>query len=363
MDFVKDGQLCISPDEWAALNTLYSKDVLIDLLSASIENHNLELPYREITKQEALDDFLALKNVDCLLKEGNFYSRYAYKYPFSNLYIDNSKVGNKSSDLFHQVNRFRCDSINSPSPYRVWTTDKFRKSLFNSLWTLKVKEINNTVLRSCIGLRKYIASQFRPSAAKTIYDYFEAKDVLDFSMGWGDRLAGFCASANTKSYVGIDPNINLFDGYEKQVKFYNTDKQIKFFNSAAEDFNFSEYIDRFDLIFSSPPYYCAERYSQADNQSWKRYKKLDEWLEKFLFSVIRNTANTLKVGGYLVINISDVYLHHERNEICNPMNDFISMLNFEYKGAVGLKMAKRPNSNANGAGIFAEPIWIWQKTC
>lgn len=39
MDFVKDGQLCISPDEWAALNTLYSKDVLIDLLSASIKNH------------------------------------------------------------------------------------------------------------------------------------------------------------------------------------------------------------------------------------------------------------------------------------------------------------------------------------
>lgn len=361
MQFIKNGQVDISQTEWAELNKAHTREYLIEFLSAMIEKYGLELPYREITEQEALADFQALRQVPDLVKSGGFYSRYTYKYPFSDLYIDTSKIGNKSSDLFHQINRFRCDSINSPSPYRVWTTDKFRKSLFNSLWTLKVKEINNTVLRSCIGLRKYIASQFRPSAAKSIYEYFNAQDVLDFSMGWGDRLAGFCASANTKSYLGIDPNINLFDGYEKQVRFYNTDKQIRFFNSAAEDFNFSDYKNKFDLIFSSPPYYCAEKYTKDDNQSWKRYKKLDDWLDKFLFSVIRNSATTLKSGGHLVINISDVYLHHQRNEMCDPMNDFISTLDFEYKGAIGLKMAKRPNSKAEGTGVFAEPIWIWQK--
>ena len=31
---------------------------------------------------------------------------------------------------------------------------------------------------------------------------------------------------------------------------------------------------KFDLIFTSPPYYTLERYTQEDNQSWKKYKKL-----------------------------------------------------------------------------------------
>ena len=39
-----------------------------------------------------------------------------------------------------------------------------------------------------LGLRKYICSQFKPNAAKALYDYFNVKNVLDFSevgvIGW-----------------------------------------------------------------------------------------------------------------------------------------------------------------------------------
>ena len=37
-------------------------------------------------------------------------------------------------------------------------------------------------------LGTYIATQFKPIVAKTIYDMSDAKTVLDTSMGWGDRL-------------------------------------------------------------------------------------------------------------------------------------------------------------------------------
>ncbi len=357
--FIKNGEICILPEDWILLNAEKSKEDIIALISHLMQG--LDLPYRKIDDVDALDDFFLLSRTDNLIKEGSFYSRYPYKYSFSNLYIDTSKVGNKASDYFHQVSRFKCNSINSPSPYRVWTNPKFRKSLLNSLWTLKVKEVNNTVLRSCIGLRKYIASQFRPSAAKAVYDYFKAEHVLDFSMGWGDRLAGFCAANGTKSYVGLDPNTSLFEGYNRQVHLYQQDKEISFFNSAAEDFDFSGYTDRFDLIFSSPPYFDIERYTNEYNQSWKRYKKLDDWLEKFLYTTIRNMLPTLKSGGHLALNISDVYCHHEIQQICDQTNDFIASLGLNYDGAIGLRMAKRPNSKAEGEGIFAEPIWIWKK--
>jgi len=55
-----------------------------------------------------------------------------------------------SSDYFHQKNRWYCDSINSPSPYRSWTIKKFREGVFNALFTLKFKEVNNSTLRTFV---------------------------------------------------------------------------------------------------------------------------------------------------------------------------------------------------------------------
>ncbi len=234
-------------------------------------------------------------------------------------------------------------------------------TLLNALWTLKFKEINNDVLRSAISLRKYISSQFKPSVAKFIYNYFKANSVLDFSSGWGDRLAGFYAS-NANFYVGIDPNKNVYDKYFEQVNMYNNfidNKKIKLYNSPAEDVKLD---DKFDLIFTSPPYFDIERYSNEQNQSWKKYKQINDWLNFFLFKSLRNFWGNLEKNGHLIINISDVYCHHKIQKICDPMNDFISTLEgAKYVGAIGMRMAKRPNSKALKNGIFAEPFWIWKK--
>ena len=49
---------------------------------------------------------------------------------------------------------------------------------------------------------------------------YKSGNVLDFSAGWGDRLAGFYCGETTKSYVGIDPNTNNHPNYKRQVEFY-----------------------------------------------------------------------------------------------------------------------------------------------
>ena len=211
-------------------------------------------------------------------------------------------------------------------------------------------------------MRKYIASQFRPSAAKAVYDLFEAKNILDFSAGWGDRLCGFLAS-DAVSYTGVDPNKDAVAKYCDMLDYFYTDRDVTIFNECAEDVDYGDKM--FDLVFTSPPYFDLERYTTESNQSWKRYKKLDAWLEGFLFKSIEKTWNHLEKDGHLIINISDVYCHHTINKICDPMNDFIDTLaNSEYIGCCGYQMMKRPNSKSlkGKSGKFAEPVWIWKKT-
>ena len=242
-----------------------------------------------------------------------------------------------------------------------------------------------------IGLRKYICSQFKPNVAKAMYDYFDARNVLDFSMGWGDRLAGFYASPKTELYVGVDPrkeNHPIYQQqanyYDNQLTFFENKKTTKFHCDAAEDFDFSDYYDTFDIIFTSPPYFNIERYGEDDNQSWVRYKTIDSWNNQFLHKAIDNMWPTLKSGGLLCINISDVNAKVSKGarwlKICDPMNDFIDEYrDSEYRGCIGMEMASRPNSIGAGTGVdsgesnrkpemlkkfngkFCEPIWVWEK--
>ena len=102
---------------------------------------------------------------------------------------------------------------------------------------------------------------------------------------------------------------------------------------------------------------------------------------------MKNLWCSIKSGGYLLVNISDVYSNSKWStdrgwlEICNPMNNFLSTLSdSDYQGCIGMELAKRPNSGGAGTAkskdyteealkkteetkdkTFCEPIWIWRK--
>lgn len=363
---IKNNEIVISEDNWKTLNSKFGKEEIKEAISDIIEDTPIPLPKPVITRNKCKTDFEALCRYDdseLVMVNSEFFSRYEYNYPFSNCVIRSTNIGNKSSDFFHLDNRWLCDSINSPSPYRSWTIKKFRMTLLNALWSLKFDSIDTTKLRAAIAMRKYIASQFRPSAAKAIYNHFNARDVLDFSSGWGDRLSGFLAS-DAVSYVGIDPNERLIKGYKSQIRTLSkNNKKVKMINGCAEDVDLSGM--EFDFIFTSPPYYNIERYTQEDNQSFKKYRKFEDWMENFLFRTIDNVWPTLKVGGKLVINISDVYSNHKVNKICDAMNNYIAnKKGASYHGCYGYEIRKRLNSGAlkgRKDGTLAEPMWIWTK--
>ena len=151
-------------------------------------------------------------------------------------------------------------------------------------YTLKLPQVGKKELRVMIGLRKYIASQHKPNVTKALTEYFGSKTMLDFSAGWGDRLSGGCASETIEHYVGIDPrkeNHPLYkqqaEFYQKHTSFFENPTKVDLHQSPAEDFDYSDYQDYFDLVFTSPPYFNVERYGDDDTQSWIRYESIQDF--------------------------------------------------------------------------------------
>ena len=389
----------IDEKEWEHIkNTFDREDVKESLAKVAM---TYEIPYAQITKQTAYRDYLKLKgmNQHDILVDGKWFAREGTKYKYNlnfqgkQQYFRRLNVGNSSSNHFQQANRWSVDGTISPGPVRTWGNIKYMTSLMGSAYTLKMPKINRNILRTMLGLRKYICSQFKPNVSKVLYDKFGSKNVLDFSAGWGDRLSGFYASETGKYYLGIDPRKENHPIYEEQAEFYDKhrtmfepEKKSEFICEPAEDVDLSKYENFFDIVFTSPPYFNVERYSYDDTQSWVRYKAIDDWNKLFLHKSLENIWKAIKPGGYLLVNISDINASSKGKKskgwlsICNPMNDFLSTFSdSEYQGAVGMEMAQRPNSIGAGTGVvsgesnrlpemikkfdgtFCEPIWIWKR--
>jgi len=298
---------------------------------------------------EAITAFNDLKNLQAedIIKKGEWFSRSNIKKQLP-LYFGIDRTGSKASDYFHWSSRMACDSLNSPSPVRSWYDRKIKKSVMGSKFFAESP-------KTALALRKYIPAQFRPSAALAIYKYFGAEKVYDPCGGWGDRLAA--AMAAGVEYHCRDVNPLVFTGYCQQEQELPHIAPVSFEMRGSEvDAPTENY---FDLVFTSPPYWKIEKY-QGDDQSFKKYKKVDEWINGFLIPMLENSLESLKSGGIMAINISDVYANHTVNELCAPVIDYMSA-NMEFLGVAGYQMAKRPNSKSQALGVYCEPIVIGKK--
>ena len=385
--------LFIDEKEWQHIITTYDKDEVVDELAKCL--HTYRCPIPEITEKEALKSLKKLKGVKWgdILEYKSWFPRNERrsKYELTHSYFKRDNSGNNASNPFHIETRWKVDWTRTPSGWRTWQTVDGIKTIVRAFWSLEkvLTKVDLQSIRMATTLRKYVASQFKPSIAKAFYDYFGSVNVLDFSAGWGDRLAGFYCGETTKSYVGIDPNTLNHPNYRRQVEFYKKhqtffeeEKQVEFICSPAEDVDFTKYKEHFDTVFTSPPYFNVEKYSDEDTQSYIRYKDIDSWNKNFLHKTLGNIIPTLKKDGLLAINIADVYDAKNKTyfDICNPMNDFIKSQGLHYFGCIGMEMTKRFNSGGAGNAkseyfqeylkdktkhtkdiAFGEPIWIWRK--
>jgi hypothetical protein len=242
------------------------------------------------------------------------------------------------------------------------------------------------------------AVNFPPLTAKLIYDTF-LKDVpgkalvWDPSAGWAGRLLGAMASSHDLHYIGTDPNSAFYDDetsmYAEVAKFYNDVRSgqslfgeqntADIFKHGSENFNeedaFKLSIGKGDLVFTSPPYWNREGYSEDETQSYKKFGAYASWRDGFLRPTLQNAWDFLKPNRYLLWNIADLKVGKEYVPLEQDSIDIAKSLGFEYVEMLSMTLKGMPGANrsdgdtitaknmvkVNGRVVKCENIFVFRK--
>ena len=339
-------------------------------LADYIEKYRPVFPLKKITLDDVRNSFHDLQKQDigtyCNTNDNNVMEKYSdYKYNYKDYglgVISAPSTYNNVSNYFHQELRLNCSSYSFKAPLDVWyngTAKDIWRCLgpiwrgINNMKTVLVEgkeelrggQLSEASYMSAFRLGTYIATQFKPNVAKTIYQLTNAKKVLDTSCGWGDRLAGFFAS-DAEEYIGCDPNPNTYKQYMKQIEVYNSfltkPKKVTIYNTGAEDLPWDTIKD-VDCSFTSPPYFSTEEYNKGgekeENQSWFKFNEYEKWRDDFFLPV---SKKCFEVSKHTLINIMDPTIKGKRYKSCDEVVD---MLKDNFVGQIGMRIMQRPKSD------------------
>jgi hypothetical protein len=418
VDFLKkfagdDGIPVINGTDWEEMNNLFKKEEIKEGMAEYVLKYSVLFPFRHIPIEDVEKKFKELRaapHMEFIMRDaGTVTEKYTdYKYPYSThgkFVISYGHYFNDISNYYQQRNRYDCGSHGFVSPNEYWYSPDLLKKMNWTFWRMEDRGINHGKIRGSFRLGAYVATQFKPQVAKTIFDFVQSKvktrkfSILDFSMGWGDRLAGFYASRATH-YLGTDPNPSVFRVYKDQCIAYEkiisgrdpiiTDfqkevnghiydafrcigasgKEIIVYNAPAEDILDVIKANKYDCIFTSPPYFSTELYDEGGDdwkQSWFRYSEYDKWWNKFYSPVMKACFESLEDHGSMMINIMDPHVYGKRYNTCDQMVDYIKGLGGVFDGQIGMRIKQRPK-NIDSAELkkylvttFIENIWCFSK--
>ena len=249
-----------------------------------------------------------------------------------------------------------------------------------------------------------VAVNFPPMTAKYLYErytnHIKKQDVIniyDPSCGWGGRILGAMSVKDDRNihYIGTDPNPdNFFPGgskYEDIANFYNTRtyRGNPFFSSTNthdvymlgseeiyKDTKFQQYKGMVDLVFTSPPYFNREAYSEDENQSYKKFSSYVLWRDGFLKKTLETCYEWLRPGRYLLWNVADLLVNGKYLPIEQDSKDILESLGMEYKYTLKMTLQLMPGQNrldenglpkcknfcrVGGAYLKYEPIFVFYK--
>lgn len=308
-------------------------------------------PYYELSDCEILREY---RRVEAARKE---------KILFDNE-LQLSMSGIKLANYFHPQ-MWSVQVIGGYSPLeRFHDDEKLRKLIRKalSIWPDRYA-VNGSNLRRMLKTFSHTAgvSNFRPTAAKAIYETY-SKDgdcVLDFSAGYGGRLLG-CLPLR-RHYIGIDPCKKQVRGLKEMLRqlrrLIRLEAQTSIYKACAEDFLPRLEDHSVSLVLSSPPYFNQERYSDEPSQSYLRYLTYDAWVEHFLRKVIAESWRILKPGGYLLINVADTNGYKLTADTQRLASDY-----FRFTKALKLRLGHRPYlRKRTGQPFKYEPIFVFEK--
>jgi 16S rRNA G966 N2-methylase RsmD len=207
---------------------------------------------------------------------------------------DGNEEINNITDYFSEVVRIQCNFKNHESPFNYWVRNKTK------LANLDIKTFRDRMYKEI-----KFCNNFRVSVAMTILDLFNANKVLDISAGWGDRLIA-AIGYGVKKYVGVDPNKDLHPCYKNMIKTLVEPSQRKNFVLIDDGFEFAKIPKyKYDLVFSSPPFFDSEEYSTSEKDSLVAHSTVQSWYNNFLIPSLNKAHSKLIKGGFLVLYMAD----------------------------------------------------------
>jgi len=168
-------------------------------------------------------------------------------------------------------------------------------------------------------------------------------------------------------YVGTDPNPDNFlnDGdyskYASIADFYNTKtyrgnpffsetNTYEIFQEGSEEIgkhpDFQKYKGKLDLIFTSPPYFNREAYSEDENQSYKKYgSTYESWRDGFLRPTLETCVEYLKTNRCMLWNVADLLVSGKYLPIEQDSVDILESLGMIYKFKLKMGLEGMPGQN------------------
>lgn len=279
----------------------------------------------------------------------DFWGNHGFPYPSprpEDIYVlsnlDSSHVLVKDHLRARQVGQTVCQSFmphmwsahshNSPSPRKLFDdASSLRKALRICLENDRVPTASG--LRGCLRyLRRSGVYNFRPSAAKALIDRFCPVGglVFDPCAGYGGRLLGALVSGARAHYIACEPCSDTYaalNSLKSWVEDYlpGASERVSVHCIPAEDYDFPKEVD---LVLTSPPYWKREVYSNEETQSSSRYPDYLVWLNSFWGTVLRKASESLKTGGWLLLNVDDFQINGKEYPLVQDTIDLMIQMGY-----------------------------------
>lgn len=374
--FIQNGQINMDLEALKQLKKSFSSDheTLAEVI-ANVIQEKVTFPYKAYTMSQ--DDVIAMFNNLLVYDQKFIIERYKLKektdrhilpwnYPLptpeNKRYIKRQQVVleldssdyeriDKLVDYFTEEQRAKARRNDQEwSPWEAWQSLEFLTTIVQELLA-KNLAINTHELREALFRHVKEAAQFKATIALSFYEQLGCNRILDISAGWGDRLVAAIAK-NVEKYLAYDPNVELKVGHDQIIDLFGDGDKNRY-EIRYEPFESAKLPKGFtcDLIFTSPPYFDLEIYTQEKGQSINSYPAFEDWLIRFLFRSLFNAWSRLEVGGHMALHIKDIKGHY----IVEPMSYFIlSFLeNAHYVGVIPAHGQKHVT--------HYRPVWIFRR--
>lgn len=312
-------------------------------------------PYTELSSNQLKREMQKISNTKCPLLDDN--------------HLQMNTVGLALANYFHpHMVKVKCLK-NYRSPYEQFEDDELFKDAINR-WMELGKRPDPSGLRRILRTRDGVRSvvNFKPAIAKYFYDTYCPKGgkVLDPCAGYSGRLAGCISTNKDISYHGIDPDGRTATGNMRMAGFFMRqydicDREYRF--SFRFDLGCAEDImpslnDCYDLIWTSPPYWNIEKYSDCPNQSYLRYPEYEVWRDNFLRDILYESVRVIKDGGYIIYNVKN----YKRAPIADDLCSIAEELGLTLVKTYQMRVSNSEFHHKGGEPTWhTEPIFVFRK--